>query len=136
MGKMKAKKEETTETKKWDRQDFLKAFYLNRGDRHLISNTGNEELDNTANWESFHQAMNAACEADTKGGSISHNVLSMRCGAAVAYFAKAVKEGKIPPGEVWTYPTRPKKKVEKPETIAELMARIASGQVELEVDAV
>ena len=113
MGKMKEKKGSASDVK-WDRVDFLKAFFANRDDRHQ-------------DWTSFYGAMNEACQAVT-GSALDENVLSMRCGAARAYYTKAG-------GNEWTYPARPKKTPEKKETIADIMARIEAGDIEVEVTA-
>lgn len=111
MAKMKDK-QEAAETK-WESVDFLKAFYVNRGNVHK-------------DWESFYGAMNDACMAVT-GSILDENVLSMRCGAAKAYYRKAG-------GTEWTYPERPKKTPKKKDTIAEIMAKIEGGEIELEIE--
>ncbi len=110
MGKMKSKQEAV----KWDREDFLKSFFVKKGDQH-------------ADWASFYGAMNDGCMAAT-GSALDENVLSMRCGAAKAYYSKSG-------GSEWSYPARPKKTPEKPPTIAELMAKIEAGEIVVEVTA-
>jgi len=98
---------------KWDRMDFLKAYYVNRGDVH------------GSDWDSFYDAMNDACLAVT-GSALDENALSMRVGAAKSYAAKAGLEQ-------WDTPVRPRKAPPKPPSIADLMAQIANGDIELDV---
>lgn len=110
MGKVKSQGTGT----KWEKLDFLKAFYMNRGDVHQ-------------DWTSFYSAMSDACLHAT-GSVLSENSLSMRCGSVKAQASKNE-------GQAWEYPQRPSTAAPKEPTMWELMQRIEAGEIDLVVDA-